>query len=486
MLTKRFRGVSVGPDMLLGILLQSLNAATAFGLMLILARTLPKEEFGLYSLALAPMVIATGFADFGIVATLMPRMAVAGSLPNPAFRTGLLLRLLLIVVAWVGMNLYLLAVVADSRFLLIVNLGYLAILFSSKLTGLRQIFEMLWRLKGRGYGVSLFALVDGLLILAGVLLVSWKGTLNPERVMLIILLGSIPGCLAIVFPVMLRLRGQGLWVKAPKRYFLGVVRASLPIALFGTVAQMQGQIETLVVGHFGNLQQIAAISVPIRVLQGTLFMATIASFTLAPVIAQIYKRRRRDLSIEQIVSVAVRLIGSVGLGITLFCVLFAPQIMMIFGNEYAADAELLRLYSFANALTFLVVTFDQVLMAIGSRTKVLYGVVIGLVASLLLEVIAVVSVGSLESIIVAKICSIAFLVLLQTLFLPISIRRAAQQALMRIGAVMSVLAISVWLIPTDQIWVRSVVAVGLVTAVATWGRLITINDLNLLRAVRTI
>ncbi|MCC7437066.1 MAG: oligosaccharide flippase family protein [Armatimonadetes bacterium] len=483
MFAKRFRGVSVGPDMLLGIILQGLNAVTAFTLMIVLARTLPKEEFGLYSLALAPLVIATGIADFGIVATLMPRMAVARNTPNPAFRTGLLLRGLLIVVAWVGMNLYLLPV-AESRFLLLVNLGYLAIIFSSKLTGLRQMFEVIWRLKGRGYMVSLFALADGLLILAGVLLIQWKGTVTPERVMLCTAIAGIPGFLAMMLPVVIRLWRRGLWVKAPKRYFIGVLRAASPIALFGAVAQMQGQIETLVVNHFGNLQQIAAISVPIRVLQGTLFIATIASFTLSPVIAQLHKRRRTDLAMDQIASVSVRLVGSVGLAIALFCVLFAPQMMMIFGDDYAADTELLRLYSIANALTFIVIALDQMLMAIGYRTKVLLGVLIGLVASVLFEVVAVVSVGSLESLIVAKICSIAILVATQTSFLPDSARGAARMGLLRVGMVIAVLAASAWFVPTSLVWIRAGVIVVAVAAAAIGGRLITASDVKLLRAVR--
>lgn len=483
MFAKRFRGVSVGPDMLLGIILQGLNAVTAFTLMLVLARTLPKEEFGLYSLALAPLVIAAGIADFGLVATLMPRMAIARDTPNPAFRTGLLLRGLLIVVAWVGMNLYLLPV-AETRFLLLVNLGYLAILFSSKLTGLRQMFEVIWRLKGRGYMVSLFALADGVLILTGVLLIRWNGTLTPERVMLCTAIAGIPGFLAMMLPVVIRLWRRGLWVKAPKRYFTGVLRAASPIALFAAVAQMQGQIETLVVSQFGNLQQVAAISVPIRVLQGTLFMATIASFTLSPVIAQLHKRRRTDLAMDHIASVAVRLIGSVGLAIAVFCVLFAPQLMMIFGDEYATDTELLRLYSIANALTFLVITLDQMLMAIGYRTRVLYGVLVGLLISVSFEVVAVLVVGSLESLIVAKICSIAILVTMQTFFLPGSARGAAQRGLLRVGAVMSALVASAWLVPGHLVWVRAGFIILAVAVAAIGGRLMTLSDLKLLRAVR--
>ncbi|MBK8909732.1 MAG: oligosaccharide flippase family protein [Chlorobi bacterium] len=482
-IAKRFRGVGVGPDMLLGVILQGLNAATAFGLMLVLVRTLPKEEFGLYSLALAPLGIATGIADFGLVATLMPRMAVARHTPNPAFRTGLLLRGLLILLAWLGMNLYLITV-AEPRFLLLVNLGYLAIFFSSKLTGLRQIFEVVWRLKGRGYMVSLFALLDGVLILALVMLLRWQGMLTPERVMVCIAVASVPGFLAIMLPVVVRLRGRGLWVKSPKRYSMAVVRASLPIALFGAVAQMQGQIETLVVGHFGGLQQIAAISVPIRVLQGTLFIAIIASITLAPVVAQVYKRQRVDISLAQVGSVGVRVIGAVGVGISLFCVALAPQIMLIFGAEYAADTQLLRLYSFANMLTFLVVTLDQLLMAMGRRPQVLYGVLFGLAVSIIFEVGAVVIFGTLESVVIAKIFSVAMLVILQTFFLPNAMRGAVRSALLRVWGVAAAVAVAAWVLPQGQVWWRIALLAVAVPLVAAVVRLVTARDVQLLRTVR--
>jgi O-antigen/teichoic acid export membrane protein len=70
------RRLGVGSDIGLTAILQALAALAAFALQAIIVRSLSKDQAGLYFLTLSYVTIASGMADFGILAAIYPRLSV--------------------------------------------------------------------------------------------------------------------------------------------------------------------------------------------------------------------------------------------------------------------------------------------------------------------------------------------------------------------------------------------------------------------------
>ena len=138
----RLRVLGVGSDISLAATLQGGGAVVGFIYQMVLLRSLTKEDAGVYFLAIATIVVAGGMADFGLAATLTPRLAVSGNRGVPLFRAGLHLRALSLVLVLVALDVYLYTI-GNRDLLLPVTLAYIATIVSSKATGIRQLFDML-------------------------------------------------------------------------------------------------------------------------------------------------------------------------------------------------------------------------------------------------------------------------------------------------------------------------------------------------------
>ena len=116
--------------------------------------------------------------------------------------------------------------------------------------------------------------------------------------------------------------------------------AALPVGLMGLLGQTSGQLETLVIEASTVMTRadIAAYNAGIRPLLGSVFIATAFSFGLVPIVAQYAKGVRSDHSFEFIISLGLRILGGIGLGISVVCFLFAEPIMTIFGAQFTHDA----------------------------------------------------------------------------------------------------------------------------------------------------
>ena len=143
-----------------------------------------------------------------------------------------------------------------------------------------------------------------------------------------------------------------------------------------------------------------------------------------PIVAQYAKGVRSDHSFEFIISLGLRILGGIGLGISVVCFLFAESIMTIFGAQFTHYAYILRIYSIINGLTYLVVMFDQFLLATGRRKQTLYGALIYFLLALALEPVTIRQWG-IRGMMYAKLIAICCLIAFQITRFPGEIRLAA-------------------------------------------------------------
>jgi O-antigen/teichoic acid export membrane protein len=481
-LAGRLRGLGVGADTTLTVVLQTLSAISAFGLQVIILRVLSKNDAGYFSLTITYLSLASALADFGIAATVLPRLSVAGG-DSPSFKAAIVLRAATVMMSWVVMNIYLVAR-GNHELLVYVNISYMAIFVSSRLIGIRQFIEILWRLQGRTYIVTAIALCDSLLVAGGVIVLSLSGTLSIERVLVVYAVSGIPGFALILWPLwrngkLRRYLGRPL----PRRYYRAVLAASFPVAIMVLSGQAFGQLEPLVIERFLHISDNAAFRAATAPLLGLLFLSIAVSYGLSPVVSQIHRGGRSDLGAGFLTSVAVRLLGTLALGICMGCFLFGAQIMQLFGPKYISGTPILKLYSISNGLTFLVILFDAFLLAMGARRSVLIAAIVGFVSALVLELVLVSS-WAIPGLVAAKIMAQLILIAIQLRAFQPELRAGALAGLRRLA--LPALLLAGTLFATDSLPFEIRVPVVLVAVVGALlaGPIVTPGELQLLRRIR--
>jgi hypothetical protein len=162
---------------------------------------------------------------------------------------------------------------------------------------------------------------------------------------------------------------------------------------------------------------------------------------------------------------------------------FADQIIAINGAQYHADGYILRFYSIANGLTFIVILLDSLLLSIGYRRQMLYGSLFAIGVALIAELIVVAPWG-IRGIIAAKIATVSSLILFQLRMMPEKIRKPAISGLSKLAIPAGALAISLAATATLPLFARALIC-GSVVLVALFSlRIIRREELSMLRYIR--
>lgn len=379
--------MGVGADTALTTGMSVLSAAANYAFRLVvLGAFTTKEDAGIYVLTIAYLSITSSLADFGLNATIFPKLAMARGPNTLVFRAAFVMRMWAIALTWIGLNAYLLAV-GKGEILVYVNIGFAGVFISGRLTGVRQSLEQLWRLKGRAWISAAFTVLDSILALAVVLILDRADAVSVFSVSIVWTLSSIPGFVLLLWPLLPSIRSaERLRERVPMRYYRRLFWASLPVGLMAYAGQFSGQLETFVLDLAGTLSDVGAYGVAVSPLMGLVFVPVAISVGLAPLITQIHRGARNDIPMPQVMSLGVRLVLVVALGVAVVTNVFAGQIMMLFPPEYANDVYILRTYTAISALVFVSVANDQYLIAAGYRRQVAIGAMVSLGLAIALEV----------------------------------------------------------------------------------------------------
>ncbi|MBC8144654.1 MAG: polysaccharide biosynthesis C-terminal domain-containing protein [bacterium] len=484
---RRFRAstqVGVGADTALSTLMTALATLGNYLFTIVVFNALAgKEEAGIYGLTITFLTVGSSIADFGLNATIMPRVSMARGPNTPALRAATILRLGAIAVAWIGLNVYL-HIFGPADLVLYVNLAFLGIFVSSRITGLRQMLEMLWRLKGRAYVAIGFSVLDSLLALAIVVVIGRAGNIDVATVMMVWTIAALPGFVLLLVPLLPSLRkAVKLWQPLPGRYYKTLFIATLPVAAMAFSGQVAAQLETFVLSWAGTIADVGEYRVASSPAMGLIFIPVVISVGLAPVISQMYRSKRAELTMEQLISIGTRLTATIGLGLCVLCVLFADQIMGIFPAHYASGAYILRLYSVIIALVFIVVALDQYLLAVGKRRQVFVSSTVNLVLSIALEIPMILMYG-IRGMMAAKIVAVVATIGYQVAALPGEMRSGAIKGLMRMIGPAAAFAVCVVATPEMSLPLRAGVTLTVVIASVVLFGTVRLGELNTLRRLR--
>lgn len=481
--TPRRGRLAVGTDTLVTTVLQGAGAVAAFALNLIIVRELSKFDYGYFTLTQAILTIASGIADFGIAALVMPRMSIAGGDATPWFKAGIVLRAMSILVAWLAVNAYLLAR-GDAALAVYVNIGFLTMLITARMIGFRQFLELVWRLEGRTYMIPTVAIADTLLLLVVIIALAANGSLTMITVMLAMLFTSIPGF--VVLGVLLWRTGRiQRYFREPltRRIVRAISLASLPVAAMVVLGQVFGQLEVFVIDAYLPTTQVAAYGASVRPIAGLLFIATAISFGIAPLVSQVHKGGRRDVSLNFVASLLVRIMALVSLLICLAAFLFARQVMEFYGPAYVEEAYIFRYYSVISGLTFLVIVGDMLLLFTGRRSKVLSGAMIAVSVAMTLNLLLIGPMG-VPGVMLAKVAAQVALIAWQLRSSLPAVRSGMINGLTRAVVPAAALAAALAVTADWQLWPRAALTAAALAVAVLGSRLIRISELQTMRKIR--
>jgi O-antigen/teichoic acid export membrane protein len=228
---------------------------------------------------------------------------------------------------------------------------------------------------------------------------------------------------------------------------------------------------------------ISAFNAATKPLIATLFIAVAVSYGVVPIIAQSTKGVRNDHSFAFIVSLTLRILGVIGMGGAVVAILFAREIMSIFGPQFVGDAYILKMYSLVSALVYLVVMFDQFLLAIGRRKQTLYGAMLYLGIALVTELFAVRSWGISGLIFAKTFATFCMLAFQGSRFSP-EIRIAILKATARLLPSIGVMAAALLLTGEMELMPRSLIVIPSTICAVLLSRAVTVAELVTLKSMR--
>lgn len=382
-------GIAIGNDIALTILFQGLSALISYGAQIVVSRTLGESGFDIYSLVFSYMILASALTDFGIVAVVYPRIAVAGGTATPAFFAALRLRA---VIYLLGSFLVALGVVLveGTELLLPTVCGLLVIVFSAKLTGVRQVAEMIWKISGRTWIVGAMTAFDSALFLGIVYLLGRKFALSPADMFLLLGATSVPTFLFVFYGIRRATRDvEKRYRRISPRYLRAILSAAFPIAVMAIASQVFGRIEPMIISRMIGIDLVGDYTNAVFPLGGTIFIPLTIAIGILPFVSQVHRARRSDFEMSWIISTGIRSIGAIAVLIGIVSFIFAEPILSLFGPAYVDDAWIMRIYTMTTLLEFIVIFGDQMLIATDRRRELMIATLLSLALVILFQVSAI-------------------------------------------------------------------------------------------------
>ena len=137
---------------------------------------------------------------------------------------------------------------------------------------------------------------------------------------------------------------------APNRYETRLWgRSALPLFMATGVGALSAPLGAILLGIFGGPAEVGAYSVAVRVAIFTSFLSLAASYPLMPAIARLHASGQR-VELQRLLSRSTQMIFVLSLPVAVLLALLAEPILQIFGTEFEAGVDALRILVLGEAL----------------------------------------------------------------------------------------------------------------------------------------
>src|SRR4030065_885342 len=295
----------------------------------LIARNLGVEQYGLFSSIVALTVLLSKFIDIGFAPIVFRETSKTDSTFD-MLNTAFTLRTILILVLFVVFNGVSGLTNLSSREILLSNILFLNIIFSSKYMNFRELLEVLFKVNLNMFNVMLFNSIDSIFLLIFVFLMPYVGG-GREYLVIVYVAANIPGFLLLIISLSRKYKNRfsfsfkhGYWL----------VKESIP--LFGTVILTTAfqQLDVLLLRSLDSEYSVGLYSVALRLTVPLSIIPQALITTVFPLIV-----RGREMGSSGTMP-ATRLVYKIlflfSFAISFIITFKAKHIIsLIFGGEYA-------------------------------------------------------------------------------------------------------------------------------------------------------
>lgn len=347
----------------------------------LIARNLGVEQYGLFSSIVALTVLLAKFIDIGF-APIVFRETSKKDATFDMLNTAFTLRTILILGLFVVFNSVSGLTNLSSKEILLSNILFLNIIFSSKYMNFRELLEVLFKVNLNMFNVMLFNSIDSIFLLVFVFLMPYVGG-GLEYLVIVYVAANIPGFLLLIIFLSKKYKYRfsfsfkhGYWL----------VKESIP--LFGTVILTTSfqQLDVLLLRSLDSEYSVGLYSAALRLTVPLSIIPQALITTIFPLIVR--GREMGSTSTMPATRLVYKILFLFSFAISFIITFKAEQIIsLIFGGEYA-NAYLPMTILFWSILFTYFNTFTLNLLTVYNKQKYnFFGTLLIVVVQIILVVL---------------------------------------------------------------------------------------------------
>jgi O-antigen/teichoic acid export membrane protein len=310
------------------------------------ARSLGVQQYGLFAAVLSTVNILTKFIDFGfspIVTRETSKNLEDFSFVNNAISLRIILFFFLIILSNLAFQLFHMS----SREILFSNILFLNIILSSRFLSFRELLEIPFKVNLKMHIVMAINLMDNFLLLILILFIPF---FNDKLLYYVIIftVANLPGCVTILFALHKNLKFRFNFDLSKARWLL---KQSLPLMGYVIFLSLFQQLDIVLTKNFISKAASGIYSAGLRLTQPfSVFPVAIVSTTIPLIIGSLEKKSKNTKTIIELVYKLLLLISLVTA--IIFSFKAKELVILLFGQAYIESYKVVIILAWSNVFLF--------------------------------------------------------------------------------------------------------------------------------------
>ncbi len=366
---------------------QAGEKAVNFLLIVILARYLGVEEYGIYALAISFVGMFGNLFDGGLNFLLTREIASSGRNEAVFFTQTLLLKIIIGVIVFIGLIAAAFAMQYNTKIFFTIALFAVAALIVSFSNTFRAVFIGNERMEFEGGLAVLYrflALIGIFFLLkAGI---SFPALILPHTAAALIVLSLSYYLQRKIFPLV---KSAG-YLNIRK---LEIFKQAAPFAVGAVMSEMYFNIDSVMLSKLGDIKTVGNYNAAYRLVFAGLLLANGLSLAVYPYFAKVWKQDKSH--VFRVFNFIFKLLLIISLPVSFVVAFLANDIIVfVFGGKFYASGPILQILGWTLIPLYLYHITGRTLEAIGEQGFVARTMVVGVVSNIVLNAILIPTLGA--------------------------------------------------------------------------------------------
>ena len=380
-----------------------------FLLIVILARFLGVEEYGVYALAVSFVGMFGNLFDGGLNFLITREIASSGKNDAVFFRQALSLKIIIGAIVFAGLSVAAISMQYDARVVYSIILFATATLIVSFSNAFRAVFVGRERMEFDGGMAVLYRL----LALAGVFFLLLAGMSFPHLMLPYIISALIVLILSYYFQArMFPAIRSSEYLNIKK---IELFKQAMPFAIGAVMSEVYFNVDSVMLSKLSDIKTVGNYNAAYRLVFAGLLLANGLSLAAYPYFAKAWKEDKYN--VYKTFNLIFKLLLIISLPVSFVVAFFANNVtVFVFGSKFYESGHILQILIWTLIPLYLYHITGRTLEAIGEQRFVAKTMVVSVVGNIILNIILIPSFGA-KGAAIATLISTSFILLAHLLFI---------------------------------------------------------------------